>query len=818
MIKLESVHIEETRGIRILDIHLNRQNFAISGPNGSGKSGVIDAIEFGLTGEIKRLTGSGTKGLSVAKHGPHVDCVESPDTSLVELHVYLPTLGKSAIVKRSIKNPNKPVITPNEPEILSVMETIAAHPEITLSRRDIIQFILAAPAKRSQEIQTLLKLDELGDTRAILYTVQNRLYLAHAQAQEASKQAEEELVRHLQTERFNEAKLLLVVNEKRMFLGLEPIKTLSTETPLDNGLTTGGTLSRFNKELVITDINALKEILRGLNELGGEDVTEVLKSIRKIERDPALFTRIQRRALIEKGLELLDGPHCPLCDLPWESEDHLKEHLSAKLEKSEEASVVKETLSNCGIRLSQLLLKINTKLTKAIEIARLVEINALVEATELDTWRIDLTVFKGKLDSIDGLIGQKERFERGWLNLPNGLTSFITNLEVKVQAVPDQSNIVAAQTYLSNAQLRYKDFQKRLKDEHEAKKAARASKRVYKVYCRVLEDELNSLYEKVQNDFSEFYRELNEGDEDTFTAKLIPSEKALELDVDFYERGLFPPGAYHSEGHQDGMGVCLYLALMKQLFRSQFSLTLLDDVVMSVDVGHRYQFCKLLKAHFPDTQFVMTTHDRLWAEQMKSAGLVTSKTSLNFLGWSVDGGPIVESSQKIWEEIAAALNKGKIKTAASLLRHHLEYFAIQACDQLRARPQFRADGSYELGDILPAARSRLKDLLGKAADAAQSWGNNEEKQAAGILKENISASWQASQGEQWAVNKAVHYNSWANFSKKDFEPVVAAFKKLLDLFHCKTCGSLLYANPKTNPEALRCSCGTLNFNLNKKLN
>ncbi len=84
--------------------------------------------------------------------------------------------------------------------------------------------------------------------------------------------------------------------------------------------------------------------------------------------------------------------------------------------------------------------------------------------------------------------------------------------------------------------------------------------------------------------------------------------------MNFYDRGLFAPGAYHSEGHQDGMGVCLYLALMKQLFGARFSLALLDDVVMSVDSGHRYQFCKLLKKHFPETQFIITTHDRLWAE------------------------------------------------------------------------------------------------------------------------------------------------------------------------------------------------------------
>lgn len=70
MIKLETVHIEELRGIRKLDIDFKGSTFAISGPNGSGKSGVIDAIEFGLTGQIGRLTRRGTKGLSIAEHAP----------------------------------------------------------------------------------------------------------------------------------------------------------------------------------------------------------------------------------------------------------------------------------------------------------------------------------------------------------------------------------------------------------------------------------------------------------------------------------------------------------------------------------------------------------------------------------------------------------------------------------------------------------------------------------------------------------------------------------------------------------------------------
>jgi hypothetical protein len=61
---------------------------------------------------------------------------------------------------------------------------------------------------------------------------------------------------------------------------------------------------------------------------------------------------------------------------------------------------------------------------------------------------------------------------------------------------------------------------------------------------------------------------INEDDEVKFTAKLTPSEGKLDFDVNFYERGLFPPGAYHSEGHQDGMGVCLWAPRTMMIFSS----------------------------------------------------------------------------------------------------------------------------------------------------------------------------------------------------------------------------------------------------------
>src|SRR5688572_7926707 len=138
MIKLESAHIEEVRGIRRLDLDFKRKTFAISGQNGSGKSGVIDAIEFGLTGEIGRLAGRGTRGLSVAEHGPHVDKTKFPDAAFVTLRVFFPEINKSATITRKINKPKEPTIEPPDDDIKTILGEVAAHPEITLTRRDVI--------------------------------------------------------------------------------------------------------------------------------------------------------------------------------------------------------------------------------------------------------------------------------------------------------------------------------------------------------------------------------------------------------------------------------------------------------------------------------------------------------------------------------------------------------------------------------------------------------------------------------------------------------------------------------------------------------
>ena len=686
-------------------------------------------------------------------------------------------------------------------------------PRCTGFPSEILRFILVEPTKRSEEIQTILKLEEIGQTRAALNTAQNSLQRAQRTASADVLSKREALQRHLQISTFQAAEVVTAVNLRREALALPKIEKLTADTKLDAGLSDTSKIPECNKQSALRDLKALSDAADTFPQLRKAEATAIVAGLARLEADPALLEALQRRSFIEKGLDLVDGPDCPLCDHPWENEQLLREHLKSKLAKSEEAGKLQATLLKAGADIAREAVRVVGLLSLPLKIAEGQGGGAF--ARLLSGWMGELEVLKAKLTNLDGITGLKDRLIEGWLGIPKGFPKGLIALTAQIEAKPDQTATLDAQTFLATAQLRLGDYREAMRKNRAAEIASHTAKAAYDGYCRVMEDELNALYDDVQEDFSAFYRAINEDDEVRFTAKLTPSEGRLDFDVNFYERGLFPPAAFHSEGHQDGMGVCLYLALMKRLFGDRFTIALLDDVVMSVDAGHRYQFCKLLKTNFPDTQFIITTHDRLWAEQMKSAGLVTAKTSLAFHSWTIDTGPLVESNEEIWQEISAALAKGKVEAAAAGLRHHLEYASRHLADHLGATPPFHADGNYELGELLPSVLSRMKSLCGKAADAAQSWGNVAARDAATARKAALSDSNAATSVEQWAVNRAVHYNEWANFGKKDFEPVVGAFKELLECFRCPDCQSWLYVSPSrgSNPESLRCACSGVNMNL-----
>src|SRR4030042_2473006 len=161
--KLLELEIEKVRGIPHLIVKPGGKNFVIWGPNGSGKSAVVDAIDFLLTGRIQRLTGKGTGDISLSKHGPHID--HKADETIVRAVVHLRGSKKPIELKRSIGQPKKLICSTGDDEDLKRIIGLAEQGVHILTRREILKYITADANTRAQEIQELLNITEIEETR-----------------------------------------------------------------------------------------------------------------------------------------------------------------------------------------------------------------------------------------------------------------------------------------------------------------------------------------------------------------------------------------------------------------------------------------------------------------------------------------------------------------------------------------------------------------------------------------------------------------------------------------------------------------------------
>lgn len=812
--KLASLHIRDFRGIKDLHLDLQERNFVVDGPNGSGKSGVVDAVEYVFTGRIARLEGPGTGGLSVRTHGPHVDKRDNPRDAFVKATICLDD-GSTVTIERGLDKPKEPKVTPASAEV--DIRWIAGHPEIALSRRELVKFILVEPGQRSKEVQSLLKLERLDEARRNLTTASNTLARDRQSAEQDTAWARTHFLTAAGIGAMRVDDVLAAANERRQILGLPRLSELAATTRLASGFGEGSagntTPPTVNKELATRDADALEEFLSA-SGAGNKHVVALLGDLAQLDGREDLVALLDQHDLIQSGLSLATVAACPLCDAEWDL-NTLRAHLKEKLDRAEDAKSYADNLIGKAQFLAGDAQTLADHLETMAKHALALGIDESARVAR--AWRDQLASFRDRLRTAKGIIALRDRLALDWTSRPGGATDALVRLRDAIGALKAPSETDNARTYLLVCDDRLDVYRAKRVKESRLKTEADVAERTKTLFDATVEEHLSRLYSAVEQDLVRFYRFINENDEENFDAKLDPKKGKLTLEVDFYDRGLFPPGAYHSEGHQDGMGLCLYLALMKRLLGDRFTFGVLDDVLMSVDKGHRKQVCGLLKKEFAKTQFVITTHDDVWLHQMIAAKFVDKVAVKRFRGWTVEHGPLVDGYKEVWESIDEHLSKEEIPQAAGLLRRHLEQVAGDLCERFRASAPYRRDADHDLGDLLPAATGKWTKLLKEAKAAAVSWAKQQDVDTIAAREETFKTRLGATNMEQWALNKSVHYNEWANMTKNDFQPVVEAYRGLFSLFTCEACDGWLSVSPtKGNPEAILCDCKAVCLNLRKK--
>lgn len=807
MIQIESVLINELRGIRNLSFEPKKSSFAICGPNGTGKSGIVDAIEFCLTGEISRLKGEGTDDVKLKVHGPHVDSKEKPTLATVTINVFIPSLNKSASILRKISEPKKPKITPNDADIISIFKKIEDHPEFTLTRREIIKYILQTPSKRGDQVRSLLKLKKIEDIRKALNAIKNSLEKTKDQHKREFDNATLLLNQSCNIDSFNGSELLEIVNKYRKVLGLKEIESLNDEF-LTVDKDEKPEVKQIPKELALKGIDSFIESHNLLSNKK-DSILKLIEKLQAILNSGDTQNEISKVNLYNIALEQFDGIKCPVCDKEWD-EKEFRNKIAAKIVKIDELNIKIKEAKSLSLEIRNCLVDVTGKYESISNYFEIVNgdkkaIDPIIDLLKNHTSKL---IQDNRIDNTISVLYELS-------NLSESPIIIAEKAKKSISELPEQTDIILSTNNLITVQQRYANYIEKENLLSDSTEKYNTIEHIYSTYVTTIENILENIYSKVRDNFINYYKTIHNDDESNFTADLAPNSGGIDLTVDFYSRGKYPPAAYHSEGHQDGMGLCLYLALMNYIFGDEFTFAVFDDVLMSVDNEHRRHISRLLMDFFPNTQFIITTHDKIWLRLMESHGLIKPNKALKFRSWTVDNGPCDWDNIDVWGEIDDFLSKNDVFHAAATLRNYLEFISIELCDMYQASVHFRADAQYNIGELLPSANKKFMSILSDAIKSAKKWNLPVLEKNAQEFSSDLQSKFKATRAEEWAINPSIHFNTWDTFHKDDLKSIAAQHQSYIKKFYCPDCGFLLSIGYDGNRKAkeVSCKCGRIRFNL-----
>lgn len=258
------------------------------------------------------------------------------------------------------------------------------------------------------------------------------------------------------------------------------------------------------------------------------------------------------------------------------------------------------------------------------------------------------------------------------------------------------------------------------------------------------------------------------------------TEVSFEIKVTLNNNKTVTPNSIFSEANLDLLILLLYTSIIKESNKyGQSKLLILDDVLQSVDSTIRLNFLDYLVKEFKDWQLIISAHDRLWLNQIRSVFRRNSHTfkEIEIYRWDFMSGPQIfeiESSEEN-NPLQAALKTQNTQIIASQAGLFLETICNKLSMNLNTSIQRKFEDKYTIGDLWPGIKKHFK------------------KTELNILTDEID--------KLLHIRNLLgaHYNEWS-ISLSNYE--VNSFAENILLFYhkvfCKKCQSWLNRNNNCN--------------------
>ncbi len=223
--KLQEISIRETRGLRAFDRVLGCDNLVVYGENGTGKSGLVDAIDFLLTGAMRRISGAGTSGIDLNTHGKHVASKLEDSVVTAKVQIRSSTID----VKRTMKSKDLEILNAGAMDSAAFLDSIKAG-HFALTRKELLKFIACEGSKRAEQVQSLLDLQDIDKIRTSFSQSLKALDKLKIKYESVCQSSERQIDSFLELKQGSWSDRLEKVNAARQQLGGDKIEELTDDT------------------------------------------------------------------------------------------------------------------------------------------------------------------------------------------------------------------------------------------------------------------------------------------------------------------------------------------------------------------------------------------------------------------------------------------------------------------------------------------------------------------------------------------------------------------------------------------------------------
>ncbi|HQF64043.1 MAG TPA: AAA family ATPase [Anaerolineaceae bacterium] len=786
---IKHVAISNFRGIQKVDISFDkRRNLLIVGENGTGKSSIVDALEFFFTLGIEKL--SGREDVSLP------DCIpfsaSNQDGCWVELRfdtiadpvraTFVPSTGKG----KSRRTPNSSL----EPYI-SKTHTFILH------RSQLTSFIESRASDRYNHISDLIGLTGLDEVVKAWNHERSDREKEKKAAASAFQTINNSLSDFLGCPISTSDDITHAVNNYLANQGVSPITDLTEIETLHNQLAA----STQNPNTALADqhrsfVGQIKELqtqwqvlMDRYNRLHADWHTYQEKAACLCDAAFVNIVQQGRQLITEQNLDA-----CPVCEQPIERETLLT-RLAAR-----ETELTDLIASNAQLKDSRDQAKLELTVCQRSWDALVKQARTLNLASAGD--QESLKIFDGLNQDLMG-----EPFS---LHAPEFWSSHpeIQIIQDWLQKLKDRAeeNLLkltpneterqkAEQAYfLGQVSEKWKQWMTASQRYARAEADFNRVDHLYTALTNARQVGVEQIIAGLEKDFIKLYEQLHPGEgHRAIHISLKPGTASAKLETETDGLTVMHPLGNYSEGHLDSLGLCIFLAFIKH-FSSDFPLIVLDDVLTSIDAGHRMKVAQLLAKEFKEHQIIITTHDELWANELD---LVMKKYHISPLrlqmgSWSkVRGATIAEGDSWDWELYRQQIARGRRQDTIGSIGRHLEKFLYRMRQNLHLAISATYGDRYTIGDLAPAfwkwvedhpfTRPDIPDLTNKLR----------------ALHDEFDFYWKF---RNWS---GAHYNDWgAAVSASEANSFLEIAQELIGYFECPACGD--WVQYDAGNQLLRC--------------